>query len=79
MAVHDTAKLISIPLHRDTLWRGHCVAGKLNRGLSVVHTLATLSSADGSLPSDEGFKAAVVGWCIEWVSEGWEGGRVGER
>ena len=55
------------------------MAGKLNRGLSVVHTLATLSSPDSTLPSDEGFKAAVVGWCIEWVSDGGRGMEEGDQ
>ncbi|KAF7798326.1 hypothetical protein EIP86_009547 [Pleurotus ostreatoroseus] len=37
--------------------------GKLNRGLSVVDTVAILKGR--SLTDDEYFKAAVLGWCVE--------------
>lgn len=39
--------------------------GKLNRGLSVVDTVTILKGR--ALTSDEYFKAAVLGWCIELV------------
>jgi len=47
------------------------LAGKLNRGLSVVDSAAALvaSKENGaSLSEEQRFKAAVLGWCIEWVS-----------
>lgn len=47
------------------------VAGKLNRGLSVVDSAAALVSSKGngaSLTEEQRFQAAVLGWCIEWVS-----------
>lgn len=40
--------------------------GKLNRGMSVVDTVEILKSRE--LTEDEYFKAAVLGWCIELVS-----------
>ena len=39
--------------------------GKLNRGLSVVDTVAILKGR--ALTDDEYFKAAVLGWCVELV------------
>lgn len=39
--------------------------GKLNRGLSVVDTVAILKGR--ALTEDEYFKAAVLGWCVELV------------
>lgn len=42
------------------------MAGKLNRGLSVIDSLKLLK--DGrELTDDEIFHASAVGWCIEWV------------
>jgi geranylgeranyl pyrophosphate synthase len=39
--------------------------GKLNRGLSVVHTVQAIRGAP--LTPEEGRDAAVIGWCLEWV------------
>ncbi len=39
--------------------------GKLNRGMSVVDTVEILNGAP--LTSDEYFKAALLGWCVELV------------
>ena len=39
--------------------------GKLNRGLSVVDTVAILKGRE--LTEQEYFKAAVLGWSVEWV------------
>ena len=39
--------------------------GKLNRGLSVVDSVAILKGR--ALSEDEYFKAALLGWCIELV------------
>jgi farnesyl diphosphate synthase len=39
--------------------------GKLNRGLSVVDSVAILKGRD--LTEAEYFKAAVLGWSVEWV------------
>jgi farnesyl diphosphate synthase len=39
--------------------------GKLNRGISVVDTVAILLNRP--LTEDEYFKAALLGWCIEFV------------
>jgi farnesyl diphosphate synthase len=39
--------------------------GKLNRGITVVHSLAALKG--DSLTPEETSRAAAVGWCIEWL------------
>lgn len=39
--------------------------GKLNRGLSVVDSAAILKGRE--LTEAEYFKAAVLGWSVEWV------------
>jgi farnesyl diphosphate synthase len=39
--------------------------GKLNRGMSVVDSVAILKGRD--LTESEYFRAAVLGWCVEWV------------
>ena len=39
--------------------------GKLNRGLSVVDSVAILKGRE--LTESEYFKAAVLGWAVEWV------------
>jgi hypothetical protein len=39
--------------------------GKLNRGLSVVDSVAILKGHE--LTESEYFKAAVLGWSVEWV------------
>lgn len=39
--------------------------GKLNRGLTVVHTLAAIRGA--ALTPEDAKAAAVLGWCIEWL------------
>jgi hypothetical protein len=39
--------------------------GKLNRGLSVVDSVAILKGRE--LTESEYFKAAVLGWSVEWV------------
>lgn len=39
--------------------------GKLNRGLSVVDSVAILRGRE--LTDSEYFKAAVLGWAVEWV------------
>jgi farnesyl diphosphate synthase len=39
--------------------------GKLNRGMSVVDSVAILKGRE--LTEGEYFKAAVLGWCVEWV------------
>lgn len=39
--------------------------GKLNRGLTVVHSLAALKG--DTLTKEETERAASVGWCIEWL------------
>lgn len=42
------------------------MAGKLNRGLSVIDSLKLLK--DGrELMDDEIFLSSALGWCIEWV------------
>lgn len=42
--------------------------GKLNRGLSVVDSIRILKGIrSGELTSDDYFKAAALGWCIEWL------------
>jgi farnesyl diphosphate synthase len=40
--------------------------GKLSRGLSVVDSVAILKGRD--LTESEYFKAAILGWIVEWVS-----------
>jgi len=39
--------------------------GKLNRGMSVVDSVAILKGRE--LTEAEYFKAAVLGWSVEWV------------
>ncbi len=39
--------------------------GKLNRGLSVVDSVAILKGRE--LTEPEYFKVAVLGWSVEWV------------
>lgn len=39
--------------------------GKLNRGLTVVHVLQSIRGA--AVSEEEGFKASVLGWAIEWL------------
>lgn len=41
------------------------LAGKLNRGLSVIDSYKLLKG--GELTNDEIFLACALGWCIEWV------------
>lgn len=43
----------------------YLLAGKLNRGLSVVDSYKLLQGRQ--LTDDEVFLACVLGWCIEWV------------
>lgn len=39
--------------------------GKLNRGLGVVDSVIILKGRE--LTEEEYFKAAVLGWAVEWV------------
>jgi hypothetical protein len=39
--------------------------GKMNRGLTVVHTLQAIK---GEITAAEKKEAIILGWCIEWVS-----------
>ena len=41
--------------------------GKLNRGLSVVDSVEILKGS--ALSDDEYLKSAILGWCVELVSE----------
>eukprot|EP01111_Echinosteliopsis_oligospora_P017232 TRINITY_DN739_c0_g1_i1.p1 TRINITY_DN739_c0_g1~~TRINITY_DN739_c0_g1_i1.p1 ORF type:complete len:445 (-),score=88.84 TRINITY_DN739_c0_g1_i1:64-1206(-) len=40
--------------------------GKMNRGLTVIHSLQSLKE-NQSLTRNEEFNAHVLGWCIEWL------------
>jgi farnesyl diphosphate synthase len=42
------------------------IAGKLNRGLSVIDSYRLLKEGQ-TLNDDEIFQASALGWCIEWV------------
>lgn len=42
------------------------LAGKLNRGLSVIDSYKLLKEGK-ELTEDEIFLACALGWCIEWV------------
>jgi len=42
------------------------VGGKMNRGLTVIHSLQALVE-DRKLTRNEVFNAYVLGWCIEWL------------
>jgi len=42
------------------------MAGKLNRGLSVIDSYRLLKDGQ-ELNDDEIFQASALGWCIEWV------------
>ncbi len=42
--------------------------GKMNRGLTVVHSLQLLME-NRKLRRNEVFKAQVLGWCVEWVRQ----------
>lgn len=39
--------------------------GKLNRGITVVHTLDAIRGTE--LTAEEKYKAAALGWCVEWL------------
>jgi farnesyl diphosphate synthase len=39
--------------------------GKLNRGMGVVDSVTILKGRE--LTEEEYFKAAILGWCVEWV------------
>jgi hypothetical protein len=39
--------------------------GKLNRGLGIVNSVTILKGRE--LTEDEYLKAAILGWCVEWV------------
>ncbi|OQS04034.1 farnesyl pyrophosphate synthetase [Thraustotheca clavata] len=43
----------------------NCIGGKLNRGISVIHCAEAL--AQGPLTPEARKKAAILGWCIEWL------------
>ena len=42
------------------------IAGKLNRGLSVIDSYKLLKEQK-ELTEEEIFLASALGWCIEWV------------
>lgn len=54
--------------HLKELMRYNVPGGKLNRGLTVVHTARTVL---GELSPAEERRVAVLGWCIEWVQVRW--------
>ena len=43
--------------------------GKMNRGLTVLHSLEALKKTESnrSLSEEEVFQAHVLGWCVEWL------------
>ena len=42
--------------------------GKLNRGLTVLHTARILADARGEkLTKQQAFEASALGWCVEWL------------
>ncbi len=42
--------------------------GKLNRGLTVLHTARLVAAARGkTLTRGEAFEASALGWCVEWL------------
>lgn len=43
------------------------IAGKLNRGLSVIDSYRVLKGEE--LSEEEIFLASALGWCIEWVRQ----------
>ena len=54
-------KLVTVLIHSCC-----SMAGKCNRGLSVVDSYKLLKGAD-VLGEEEMFLACTLGWCIEWV------------
>ncbi|KAF0693350.1 Aste57867_15682 [Aphanomyces stellatus] len=44
----------------------NCIGGKLNRGISVIHCAEALTQGKGLTPEARK-KAAILGWCIEWL------------
>jgi hypothetical protein len=59
-------RLLSSPIHCPMQSMDYNVpGGKLNRGLSVVDSVAILKGRE--LTDSEYFKAAVLGWAVEWV------------
>lgn len=57
-----------IALHfkeNENSWIG-LLAGKLNRGLSVIDSYKLLKEGK-ELTDDEFFLTCALGWCIEWV------------
>lgn len=67
MSVLDGSLLIFITeeYSMNNILSMHLLAGKLNRGLSVVDSYKLLQGAE--LTDDEFFLASALGWCIEWV------------
>lgn len=56
--------------HVTHMLRYNVPLGKLNRGLTVVQTFKLASEAangGAAVPQEELKKAAVLGWCIEWI------------
>ena len=48
--------------------------GKLNRGMAVLDVVRALAGERG-VPEGQGFRANVLGWCIELLQvRGWVGG-----
>ncbi|RHY30318.1 hypothetical protein DYB32_004413 [Aphanomyces invadans] len=46
----------------------NCIGGKMNRGISVIHCAEALTQGKGLTPEARK-KAAILGWCIEWVKQ----------
>ncbi|RHY11462.1 hypothetical protein DYB36_003009, partial [Aphanomyces astaci] len=44
----------------------NCLGGKMNRGISVIHCAEALTQGKGLTPEARK-KAAILGWCIEWL------------
>jgi len=64
--IYASLALSSSPIHHPTQSMDYNVpGGKLNRGLSVVDSVAILKGRE--LTDSEYFKAAVLGWAVEWV------------
>ena len=41
--------------------------GKLTRGLTVINAVKEISAAGGKLADEQYRRAAVLGWCVEWL------------
>ena len=66
---YPTIPTSEVSKHMKEMMDYNVPGGKLNRGLTVVHALESIvKEKTGASPSPtEAKRAAVLGWCIEWL------------